>query len=278
MSITRSSDDDEVRSFLLGIARGTASALLFSLPMLMTMEMWTLGLHIDRARLLLLCALNLPLLVLLSNRIGFEKTDSWSQAARDAVTAYGIGIVVSVTGLLLIGVYAPDTSPHHFVAQVAMQSVPTSIGALLGASQFGTQEEDDSAAAPHTYPDELFMMLVGALFMNLDIAPTEEMTLIAYQITPYHTLALCLVSIVAMHAFVYAVSFRGSHEAREGQSWWHPLLHFTLPGYLIAVTVSVYILWTFGRLDHTSPSQILTAGVILGVPGSIGAAAARLIL
>ena len=40
----KDTDNDEVRQFLTGLARGTAGALLFALPMLMTMEMWFLGL------------------------------------------------------------------------------------------------------------------------------------------------------------------------------------------------------------------------------------------
>ena len=83
--------DHEVRQFLTGLARGTAGALLFALPMLMTMEMWFLGLYISPWRVLLLCVLNLPLLLLLARRIGFENIHSWSQAARDAITAYGLG-------------------------------------------------------------------------------------------------------------------------------------------------------------------------------------------
>lgn len=71
--------DDEVRQFLTGLARGTAGALLFALPMLMTMEMWFLGLYINPWRLLLLCILNLPLLLLLARRIGFENIHSWAR-------------------------------------------------------------------------------------------------------------------------------------------------------------------------------------------------------
>lgn len=122
------------------------------------------------------------------------------------------------------------------------------------------------------------MMVVGALFLNLNVAPTEEMILIAYKVTPYHILALCLLSIAIMHGFVYALHFKGSHQLHEGQQWWQSIIRFTLPGYVIAIAISIYTLWTFERLDHTSLSQIMNAAVILGVPASIGAASARLIL
>lgn len=279
-------EDDEVRQFLIGLARGTAGALLFALPMLMTMEMWFLGLYVNSWRLLLLCILNLPLLLLLARRIGFENINSWSQALRDAITAYGLGIAVSAGVLLLFGVLNDQLTASNIVAKVALQSVPASIGALLGRSQLGqhsdAEDEEDEEEGEYSgetgYLHELFMMVVGALFLNLNVAPTEEMILIAYKVTPYHVLALCLLSIAIMHGFVYALHFKGSHQLHEGQQWWQSFIRFTLPGYVIAIAISIYTLWTFERLDHTSLSQIMNAAVILGVPASIGAASARLIL
>lgn len=214
--------DDEVRQFLTGLARGTAGALLFALPMLMTMEMWFLGLYISPWRLLLLCVLNLPLLLLLARRIGFENIHSWSQAARDAITAYGLGVAVSAAALLLFGVLNDQITASNIVTKVALQSVPASIGALLGRSQLGQhsdeQDEEKGEYSGETgYLHELFMMVVGALFLNLNVAPTEEMILIAYKVTPYHILALCLLSIAIMHGFVYALHFKGSHRLHEGQ-------------------------------------------------------------
>lgn len=276
-------DDDEVRQFLTGLARGTAGALLFALPMLMTMEMWFLGLYVNPWRLLLLCILNLPLLFLLARRIGFEKTDSWLQAWRDTLTAYGLGIVVSAAVLLLFGILNDQLTASNIVAKIALQAVPASIGALLGRSQLGQRsdehdEEEGEYSGETGYLHELFMMMVGALFLSLNVAPTEEMILIAYKVTPYHILALCLLSIAVMHGFVYALHFRGSHRLHEGQQWWQAFIRFTLPGYVVAIAISIYTLWTFERLDHTSLSQIMNAAVILGVPASIGAASARLIL
>lgn len=44
--------------------------------MFMTMEMWELGFYMDRSRLFLLLIVNIPLLVILSDRIGFERTST----------------------------------------------------------------------------------------------------------------------------------------------------------------------------------------------------------
>ena len=45
-----------------GLARAAGGALLFSFPLLMTMEMWQLGFAIERERLLLFVLVSLPML------------------------------------------------------------------------------------------------------------------------------------------------------------------------------------------------------------------------
>ncbi len=137
--------------------------------MLMTMEMWFLGFYMERERLLLLLLLNVPLLFGLSHRIGFERTASWREAARDAVIAYGMGVAASALILLLLGVIKADMSPQEWVGMVALQAVPASIGALLGRSQLSmrAEEEEGTGEAPETsYGMELFMMAVGAVFLS----------------------------------------------------------------------------------------------------------------
>ena len=44
------------RSFLVALARAFAGALIFGLPLLMTMEMWALGFYMEPLRLALFLA------------------------------------------------------------------------------------------------------------------------------------------------------------------------------------------------------------------------------
>ncbi|MGK9051218.1 TIGR02587 family membrane protein [Neorhizobium petrolearium] len=283
----------ETRRFLIGIGRGAAGAMLFGMPMLMTMELWQLGFYIERYRLFLLLVANIPLLVVLADRIGFERTSTWREAFRDAMIAYGLGIVMSAAVLVLLGDIKPDMPLSEMLGKIAIQSVPASIGALLGRSQLGGQAGDDRGgeqedkggdgdAVPNeistSYSRELFLMGVGALFLNLNVAPTEEIILISYKMTPWHAIAAVIVSIAIMHGFVYAVAFKGTHEMPEETPWWHAFFRFTLPGYMVAMLISLYVLWTFGRLDDTAVTQMLMPVIVLSVPGAVGAAAARLIL
>jgi putative integral membrane protein (TIGR02587 family) len=280
---------EELRSFLIGLGRGAAGALLFAVPMLMTMELWELGDYVERPRLLVMLLLTIPLLVILAHQIGFERTFTWRQACRDAAIAFALGIVISAATLAMLGILKPAATLTIAIGEIAIQSVPASIGALLGRSQLGSKdgegdEDDGSGSDPvpgqlsENFPRELFLMAVGALFLSLNVAPTEEVILISYKMTPWHALAAIVISILIMDAFVYAVSFRGAHSIPEGEPRWHSFFRCTLPGYLIAMLISLYVLWTFGRLDDTGATQMLMSAIVLSFPAAIGAASARLIL
>lgn len=258
--------------------RAAGGALIFCLPMLMTMELWSLGFYLDRPRLLVLVVVALPLLVLLSHYIGFEKTRSWWDDVVDALIALGIGTIVCVSLLILFGTIGFDTPPNAWAGKIAIQIVPAAIGALLAKSQFGSGSDDDVDEQEETYGGELFLMAVGALFLGFNMAPTEEMVLISYQMTEWHAVGLVLLALVLMHGFVFAVEFAGGSTVEPDEPWWHAFVRLTLPGYVIALAISLYLLWIFGRTDGLDVHAVTMATVVLAFPAAIGAAAARLIL
>ncbi|HEX2187383.1 MAG TPA: TIGR02587 family membrane protein [Longimicrobiaceae bacterium] len=270
---------DPDREFAIGLARAFGGAIFFSLPLLMTMEMWWLGFYMDRLHLAVFMVFMIPLLVALDHYSGFRETSTWGEDAVDAMVAYGVGFVASVVVLALFAVITPAMPFREVLGKVALQAVPASFGAVLAASQLGGgggREEERKERVG--YGGELLFMLAGAVFLAFNVAPTEEMVLIAYMMTPWHALALALVSLVMMHAFVYAVEFRGSHSARDGTPGWSVFLRFTVVGYAIALLVSAYVLWTFGRYDDNAVARMTMEAVVLGFPAGLGAAAARLIL
>jgi putative integral membrane protein (TIGR02587 family) len=288
-------EDGELRRFLVGLGRGAAGAMLFGIPMLMTMELWELGFYIEQTRLLILLLVNIPLLIVLAHLIGFERTSTFWQAVRDALTAFALGIVMSGAALVMLGVLKADMPLATIIGKIAIQAVPASIGAMLGRSQLGGQDDDEtetsgsaddedtggqavSDSLSTNYVRELFLMAIGALFLNLNVAPTEEVVLISYKMTNWHGMLTILVSIAIMHCFVYAVSFRGGHRMPEDSSRWPIFFRYTLPGYMVAMLISLYVLWIFGRLDDMAATPVLISVIVLSFPGAIGAAAARLIL
>jgi putative integral membrane protein (TIGR02587 family) len=266
------------RHFLIGLARAYAGAILFALPMLMTMEMWSLGFSLDRLQLVVLLLVTLPLLVGLSHFVGFEPTFELKEDLVDALVAYAVGFSASAVVLLLLSIIDATMSLDEVVGKVAIQAVPAAIGALLAQSQLGQRTNDEEDENEPGYFGTLFLMAVGALFLALNLAPTEEIILIAFRLSPWHALAIALVSVVIMHGFVYAVDFSGEAEIPMGAPLWRVFLRYTVVGYAQALLISLFVLWVFGRTEGLDISKIIVVALVLGLPAAVGSAAARLIL
>jgi putative integral membrane protein (TIGR02587 family) len=265
--------------FRVGLARAFAGAIIFALPLLMTMEMWWLGFYMVRLRLTLLLLLLLPLLVVLAYHAGFEESFTWRHATVSAAVAYAVGFSAAAAVLALLAVIGPGMPAEEILGKILLQSVPGSFGALLARSLLGEHKaEERERGSSERYAGEIFLMAVGALFLAFNVAPTEEIVLIAYQMTHWHALALVGVSLVTMHAFVYAVGFRGQSSIPPGTPAWSMFLRFTVIGYAVVLLISAYVLWTFGRTDGMAVDKIVMMTVVLGFPAALGAAAARLII
>ena len=263
--------------YAAGLARAFGGALIFAFPLLMTMEMWELGFHMQRSRLALFLALGLPLVFGLAYYAGFRKARGRIDDLLDALTALAVGFVVSLAMLSLFGLIDWSQPLEANVGKVALQAIPAAMGAVLARKQLagagaGDDGEDDHEAS---YRGELFLMAAGALFLAFNVAPTEEMVLIGYMMSAGHTVALAVVSLLLLHVLVYRLGFAGQ-EAHEGHL--PAFCEFTLPGFAIALLVSLYVLWTFGRTDGLAPVEIVSTMIVLGLPASLGAALARLVV
>ena len=89
---------------------------------------------------------------------------------------------------------------------------------------------------------------------------------------------MVLLSLLIIHAFMFAMEFRGEPDIPEDTPFLTLLLRETVVGYAIAVVLSAYVLWSFGRLGGVAPAPALLAIIVLGLPAALGAAAARLIV
>jgi putative integral membrane protein (TIGR02587 family) len=273
----RASDRSPHAEFATGLGRAFGGSILFSLPLLMTMEMWSLGSSVAPLRLALLIVVSIPMLIALSHISGFEPTFDLKEDAVDAFVAYAVGFTSAVIVLLMFGLIRADTSADEVVGMVSLQAVAGSIGALLAQSQFGAGGRERRRGGSR-HGSELFQMAIGALFLSLNVAPTEEMVLIAQKLTLGHALALTAASLAIMHGFVYRLEFHGQASVPPGTPFWSVFLRLTVTGYALALAISAYLLWTFGRFDHRAADDIIRCTVVLAFPGAIGAAAARLIL
>ncbi len=273
---------DPNRAYAMGLARAFAGAIIFGLPLLMTMEMWFLGISVHPGRLLVFLAVNFVILVGLSRFGGFERTDGLAEDVMDAFAACGVGIIGAAIVLSLLAIVTPSMPLDEIAGKIAIQSVPMSFGAMIARKQLsgGGDEpaDEEQAVRGASYGGQLFLMAAGALFLSFNVAPTEEMQLIGYMMSTWHLLALMLVSLLLLHLFVYRVGFAGQEEHPEGAGPLRTFLAYTIPGYGIALTVGLYVLWTFGRLDGTAFDEGAATLVVIAFPGALGAAIARLVV
>lgn len=260
-------------SYLRDLGRAFGGALLFSLPLLLTMEMWQLGMTLEPWRQLMFLLASLPVLYGLAHYAGFTcRRGGW-----DSLLEVAVALCVSaVTGVVLLALTGSWELTNLRVAtgQLTLQLVPAAIGALLARKQLAAGGKQDRIRKGD-YLGELFLMMAGALFLGLNLAPTEEMQLVAYRIGPELALAVMGLSMLLLHIFVFEVGFAGQEEQETPLG---ALLHFTVPGYAICLLASMGILALLGMNDAHGLGAIMTNTVVMAFPASLGAAAARLLV
>ena len=280
MSVSEQQSDQRTersaqRRFLLEVSRAFAGSVLFSFPILMTMEMWHFGLVLDRFRIAVFVAVSLPLLVAFTRYLGFRssKDPAWIPTLVDAAVTLLVGVVSSIVMLSIFSVISPLDPLAVVIPSIAIQAVPASIGAAFAREQVGDSASQD---LPGGYSGQLLVMLMGAVVLSLNVAPTEEMLLLGVMMGPWRLIGLAVLSLVVLHAIVYGLQFRGQHE--PSADLLRTILKFTLAGYLLALAVSAFLLWVFGRLEGAGMVAVVSQTVVLGFPASLGAAAGRIIL
>lgn len=260
--------------YAIGLARAALGAMIFALPLMMTMEMWEFGATVEPVRLIITLILSLPILVGLSFYAGFEPTFSLLDNVLDAFAAFFVSVVTCGAVLLLLGELGAETSLNVIVGKLAVVSFPAAIGALLADKQFNDRsDEQPRTSLSAGFMGRLLVMSIGALFLALNIAPTDEIELIAVKLNPFQAILLSLVSFLILVLTLRAIDAE-SDEAPI------PLVRHVargLAGYGLCLLLSLYVLWFFGRIDGTAFEEVLETVIVLAFPAALGAGAARLI-
>lgn len=264
--------------YAAALSRAFAGALIFCLALLLTMEMWWLGFYLEPWRLFQFIIVNIVILYGMSKVSGFEESRNLVDDVLDAFAAYFIAVVTATLVLFLIGAIRPTMTITEIAGMITIQAVPASFGAMVGAKLTGEGEGiEDKEPWRKTYSGRLFLFVAGALFLSFTVAPTEEVILISFQMSIWQSLAMMVGSILLLHAILYLAGFRGQEERCE-RSHGHAIFRQTLPGYAIAVSVSAYLLWSYGRLEGLGPTTAIMAILVLAVPAAIGAGIARIVI
>jgi putative integral membrane protein (TIGR02587 family) len=259
-------------------------------PLLYTMEMWEIGVTATLWQLLLFLgvafAMNLGLAH--SHNGGFKEETNWFATVEQAVDTISVGIIGAGVVLLVLNQIELADPPASILGRVLAQAVPLSIGAALAAAIFGprgnrSREGDDEDAERDDHQPSAWRAFLadagatslGAIFLAFSIAPTDEVSLLAVELTPKHLIALVGLSLVLSYMIVFVSGFSSGSHQQPGP--------FQLPitetafSYSLALVVALAALLLFDRVElDDPPAHILALVIVLGLPASVGGAAGRL--
>ncbi len=262
--------------------RGIAGGLLFSLPVIYTMEMWWTGFIASPERLLAGLGATIGLLLLYNRHAGLHPSAAWREVVIDSFEELGIGLLLSLGLLWLVGQVGSDTSLSEAMGKVIIEGMAVAVGVSVGTAQLGAEEtrhdepEDDSNDGA-SLRGMLALGLCGAFLVASNVAPTDEIVQIAAETRPARLLGIAALSLVLTTLILYFSNFRGgvSGEARGGAVG---VVRGTVMAYAVALGASAFLLWFFGRFEGATVLFMCMQTVVLGLPAALGASAGRLLL
>ncbi len=210
---------------------------------------------------------------------GLRPDTGWSEVAIDSVEELGLGLLLSAFILYTLGRIGPDQHIDEILGSIVVQAMTIAIGVSVGTAQLGGGEADSGMAGPDkvTFAGQLVLACCGAVLFAANVAPTEEVVVLATDMSPFRLIGVTLISFVLGAIILHYSDFRGADRWVRADSM-SAVLQGTTVTYAVALAVSAAILWLFGRLDGVGPIMIVGQTVVLGVPATLGASAGRLLL
>lgn len=263
--------------------RGVAGGLMFSLPLLYTMEMWWAGFITHPFRLMAYVLVTFILLLGYNRYAGLRRDSSMAEVAIDSVEEMGIGLIISALALFLLGRITLNTPINEIAGITVVEAMTVAIGVSVGTAQLGGGGEEDEGVGGSSSKNEihfggqLVFGFCGAALFAANIAPTEEVVLIAGSTSWVRLTAIAIFSLLLAFLILHYSDFKGASQVVRVD---HPtvILLGTVVTYAVALTTSALILWFFGRFDQVTLFTAVAQTIVLGVPGTLGASAGRLLL
>jgi putative integral membrane protein (TIGR02587 family) len=166
--------------------RGIAGGLMFSLPLLYTMEVWWAGFVAEPLRLLAYVVATFVLLLGYNHYAGLHEDASWTEVVIDSVEEMGLGLLVAAGVLFLLGQLETDMQAYEVIGKITVEAMTVAIGISIGTSQLAGGEEtrgkgtaEASAKDEVRFSGQLVIATCGAMLFAANVAPTEEIIMIA---------------------------------------------------------------------------------------------------
>ena len=267
--------------------RGIIGGLLFSLPLIYTMEVWWTGFIAPTGYLICCIFITFLLLLGFNTFAGMRKDSSFWEVCWDSVEEIGLAFIVSFLFLLLIRRVGFGMSLDEIAGKVIVESMVVAIGISVGTAQLGGggggeensgmsgENEDDTSGTDDSIWKILVLSICGAVLFASSVAPTQEILQIAVESSNIHLLFMVIVSLLLNSVILYFSNFMGTSKIKLSTK---KMILYILVTYLAALLVSFFFLWFFGRVDGKSLYIVIAQMIVLAIPGSIGAAAGRLLI
>lgn len=273
--------------------RGIAGGFLFSLPLLYTMEVWWHGFLATPLKLLAYLGFTFVLLLGYNRFAGMREDAGWLDVAIDSIEEMGIGVLLSSLILYLLGQIDAESTRGELIGKIAIETGMVAVGVSVGTAQLGggngdekqDQGKDEKAGMEkgeegklrHASMANIFIGFCGAFLIAANVAPTEEIMMIAAEASSVKLAALALVSLATAAIVLFFSNFRGSSRYSVVESRWK-LAGIAATTYAIAAIASAMMLWFFDRFDGVGLTFAVSEIVVLAFPAVIGASAGRLLL
>ncbi len=263
--------------------RGLAGGLMFAMPLLFTMEVWWSGFILHPWRIASYVVVTFVLLLFYNRYAGLRRDASFAEVAIDSVEEMGLGIAVSALVLWLTDRIDMQMTLFEVGGKIIMEAMTVAIGVSVGTAQLGAAGDGDEGVSGEEgcrakgYLPQVAIAMCGAVLFAANIAPTDEIEVIAMEISPAKLLILSLFSISLAALILHFAKFLGSARHINNDT---VLLKFrgVVTTYAVALFASALSLWFFGKLDDKPFFIAFAQTVVLSVPAVLGASAGRLLL
>lgn len=276
------------------VIRGVSGGFLFGIPLLYTMEVWWIGSSVSMLRVAMAIVLTFGIVFILNRTEGFRKTGDTDvvNAAMDTVEAMAIGIVCAGFILFLLQEITLETPLNEAIGKLIYESMPFTLGVAL-ANQFlsGKDDEGGNPRASETRGakgksqqgtlnatlSDIGGTLIGALIIAFNIAPTDEIPMLAAAVHGLWLLPIMVASLVISYAIVFAAGFGNQQKRQQQEGIFQRPLSETIMSYLVSLVAAALMLVFFDKLNAEDPWSVwLSYSILLGLPATIGGAAGRL--
>ena len=260
--------------------RGVAGGLLFSLPLIYTMEVWWAGFIAQPIRLLIFVIATFALLIGYNNYVGIRHDADWTDVFVDSVEEFGLGIITAAGLLALLARTTSDMSFAEILGKIVIEAGIVAIGFSVGTAQLGGDDEDSGRTTNKEPPgvmSQIVISLCGAVLVAANVAPTEEIVIIAAEVGALRLLGIVALSFMLAVLILFFSNFREARRVAPAESRWHAMAGGIVT-YAVALVASAAILWFFGRFDTVRTEMMVAQTVVLSLPATLGASAGRLLL